>query len=312
MEKKLFLIVLIVLLFINLVIGGLLFFKYNEYKETAIKVEQRNEYIKKKQNDNKKLEDDLASVNNTIIEKEKLLSIRIEELKVIEEKNKAELLLIEEKKKLEHPNIKIAYLTFDDGPSDNTNRILDILKANDIKATFFVNGHPTYKDLYLRIKNEGHTIGNHTYVHAYDKVYKNPTSFFTDVDNLNNYLQSIGIEKSNVLRFPGGSNNTVSFKYGGETLMNKITKEVVNRGYQYYDWNVSSGDASAKMLNKNQIVNNVLNGARGKNEAVILMHDTKPKITTFEALQEIINGLKAQGFSFKKIEKETGPIIKFK
>ncbi len=281
------------MIILNFILFSFLVFFNMEYKRKINEVEKYNESLNTKEIYIKQLEYELLNKNDEIIEKEKLLNIRLEEVKKYNE-------------------FKIAYLTFDDGPSSNTEMILDILKQNNIKATFFVNGHPDQKNIYLRMKNEGHTIGNHTYSHSYAKEYKSVDSFFLDVDNLNNYLLSIGIDKTNILRFPGGSNNTVSFKYGGKELMNDITKESIKRGYKYYDWNVSSGDAAGSKVDKNKIISNVLDGSKGKNKAVILMHDSKVKITTVESLQEIITGLKSQGFIFDKITENTEYNVKFK
>ena len=94
--------------------------------------------------------------------------------------------------------------------------------------------------------------------------------------------------------------------------MDNVTKEAIKRGYKYYDWNVSSGDAAGNNVDKNKIITNVLEGSKNKNNAVILMHDSKVKTTTTEALQEIINGLKDQGFIFDKIKKDTEYVVKFK
>lgn len=198
---------------------------------------------------------------------------------------------------------KTAYLTFDDGPSINTIRILDTLKANNIKATFFVNGKTSSDSIgiYQRIVNEGHAIGNHTYSHEYSYIYKNKVNFFQDVDKLNALLESkVGIT-TKLFRFPGGSNNTVSHKYGSTGLTKEIAAELKSRGYVYFDWNVDSTDASVSKQSKEKIVKNVLSNSTGKNSAIILMHDSKPKTTTADALQPVIDGLKERGFKFDKL-----------
>lgn len=113
------------------------------------------------------------------------------------------------KGKMKH--IKIAYLTFDDGPSKNTREILKILKENDIKATFFVNGHPGLEDLYKDIAKDGHVIANHTYSHDYKKVYMSPENFEKDIKKLDKYIEeTVGQKPSHIIRYPGGSNNTIS------------------------------------------------------------------------------------------------------
>lgn len=206
----------------------------------------------------------------------------------------------------------VAYLTFDDGPSDNTERILDILATNNIKATFFVNGRPGRESTYQRIVNEGHKIGNHTYSHDYGEVYSSQEGFFNSVNKLNEYLVSLGIGKPDIIRFPGGSNNTVSVKYGGAELMDMLINEVIINGYDYFDWNVSSGDASKTTEEKSIIIDNVKKGCAGKSNPVILMHDSSPKTTTAEALQEIIDYLIGQGYSFGTLESGSGLPVKFK
>lgn len=203
---------------------------------------------------------------------------------------------------------KIAYLTFDDGPSDNTPKILDILKENNIKATFFVNGRPERKDTYLRIINEGHTIGNHTYSHDYALLYKTIDGFNRDKQKLDDFIFGITGMKSQILRFPGGSNNTVSYQYGGRDFMDKLTQYIKQAGIKYFDWNVDSTDASVVTQNKEKIISEVLNGARNKKQAIILMHDSAPKTTTAQALPSIIKGLKEQGFRFAALSPNVNTI----
>jgi peptidoglycan-N-acetylglucosamine deacetylase len=203
---------------------------------------------------------------------------------------------------------KIAYLTFDDGPSDNTIKILDILKANSIKATFFVNGNPNRKEVYQRIVKEGHTIGNHTYSHDYALLYKTIDGFYADMNKLNNFLYETTGVKPEILRFPGGSNNHVSYKYGGEDFMDRLTRQVKQSGIKYFDWNVSSTDASVTTQDKNIIISEVLKGAKNKKQAIILMHDSKPKTTTAEALPALIKGLKEQGFKFASLSSKVAAV----
>lgn len=209
---------------------------------------------------------------------------------------------------LENASAKYAYLTFDDGPSKNTIKILDFLKANNIKATFFVLGVEGQEDVYKRIVDEGHTIALHTNTHKYDEIYVNVDTFMEDINTLSNTIEEATGVVSDVLRFPGGSNNTISYKYGGKDLMDKIIKETNSKGLVYFDWNVDSMDASANKQSKDVIVKSVLDGAKGKNSAIILMHDAAVKTTTVDALPEIVEGLRAQGFSFDKITSDTKPI----
>ena len=203
---------------------------------------------------------------------------------------------------------KYAYLTFDDGPSDNTVKILDFLKANHLKATFFVLGKENQDDIYKRIVDEGHTLAIHSNTHQYNQIYTSVDSFMQDINALSNHLESVTGVKPDVMRFPGGSNNTISIKHGGKDLMDQIIAKVKEEGLVYFDWNVDSMDASANKQDKNVIVNSVLNGAEGQKHAIILMHDAAPKTTTVEALPEIVEGLRKQGFTFEKLTSETVPV----
>lgn len=203
---------------------------------------------------------------------------------------------------------KIAYLTFDDGPSDNTFKILDILKENNIKATFFVNGHPDRKEVYQRIVNEGNVIGNHTYSHDYAVLYKTIDGFFQDKQKLDDFLYGITGVKPKILRIPGGSNNQVSYNYGGIDFMDKLTAYIKQRDIKYFDWNVDSSDASVLTQNKDKIISEVLEGSTNKKQAIILMHDSEPKTTTVLALPAIIKGLKEQGFKFSTLSPEVNAV----
>jgi peptidoglycan-N-acetylglucosamine deacetylase len=196
---------------------------------------------------------------------------------------------------------KVAYLTFDDGPSENTIKILDILKEQQIKATFFVNGRTDQisLDTYKRIVDEGHMIGNHTFTHDYQALYQSADGFIQDFNHLNHLLKEKLNIQTKFYRFPGGSNNSISHKYGGKGVTTEIASKLKKQGYVYFDWNVDSMDSKARVVSKSEIVNSVLNGSKNQQHAIILMHDLQGKQTTVEALPEIINGLKEQGFAFE-------------
>jgi peptidoglycan-N-acetylglucosamine deacetylase len=202
---------------------------------------------------------------------------------------------------------KVAYLTFDDGPSGHTDVILDILKQNGVKATFFVIGQESERaiTLYKRMSEEGHKLGNHTFSHDYSKLYRNPDMFMQDVRKLEAFLQTHAGQKPDILRFPGGSNTRLGRKRGQAWLMPQMVKRVKAEGYQYFDWNVSSTDAAQAVQPKADIVANVLASAKGKDRAIVLMHDVTSKITTVQALPEVIEGLKKQGFRFDTLKKDS-------
>ena len=205
--------------------------------------------------------------------------------------------------------VKTAYLTFDDGPSSNTIKILNTLKENNIKATFFINGNYD-KEIVQRIINEGHAIGNHTHSHSYKNIYKSADAFLEDFYKLENALfNDFGIRPT-IIRFPGGSNNTVSHKYGGKTIMDSIIKTMVKKGYQYFDWSVTSGDADATPATKEQIISNVINRSLKLNNPIVLMHDAVSKKATAEAVPEIIKQLKTAGYTFGVLS-ETSPTVHF-
>ncbi|WP_222429890.1 polysaccharide deacetylase family protein [Paenibacillus cremeus] len=205
------------------------------------------------------------------------------------------------------PTGKKAYLTFDDGPSLNTRRILHILQISGIKATFFVIGKtdPDSLALYKAIADEGHALGNHTFSHRYNSVYASVPAFKQDVEKLNQLLEQTAGVRPSILRFPGGSNNRMGWKSGGRHIMAKIAREMSNSGYQYFDWNVSSTDAASAVQPLSDIISSVKAGSQGKQQIIVLMHDMDAKTTTVEALPEVIRYLKNQGFAFDVLTKSS-------
>ena len=192
------------------------------------------------------------------------------------------------------------YLTFDDGPSyGTTNVILDILKEEGVKATFFVTCSGP-DDLIKRIYNEGHTLALHTCSHDYYTIYKSVDAYFADLNKVSDRVKRLTGYESKIIRFPGGSSNTVSRITPG--IMTTLTGLVLDRGYRYYDWNVSSGDAGGA-TNKSQVYNNVVNSLSHGRANMVLMHDIK--YYTRDALRDIIRFGKNSGFTFEKIEMDT-------
>ncbi len=193
------------------------------------------------------------------------------------------------------------YLTFDDGPRQGTtNVILDILKEEGIKATFFVtNNGPD--ELIKREAQEGHSIGLHTASHNYAIVYASVDSYFQDLQIVHDRVQRLTGIDSRIIRFPGGSSNTISRKYQ-QGIMSTLTTEVINRGYQYYDWNLSSGDAG-EYTTSEAIYQNVIHHLSKDRPNMILMHDIKPY--TRDALKRIIEYAKANNYQFEAITTNT-------
>lgn len=180
--------------------------------------------------------------------------------------------------------IRRVYLTFDDGPSIYTDDILDILKQYNVKATFFVvaKGKSVYEDQYRRIVEEGHTLGMHSYSHIYREVYSSKEAFVKDVNRLQDYLHEVTDTYPSVYRFPGGSSNRV-----GKTDMKELKAYLDEIGLTWYDWNISSKDATGK-LSKDQVVRNCTAGLTKYQNAIILLHDAADKRSTVDALPEII------------------------
>ena len=210
---------------------------------------------------------------------------------------------VKRKVKVVDKSNKVIYLTFDDGPSiENTPDILDLLKKYNIKATFFIINHNSNTDYLLKREyNEGHSIGYHSYSHNYSLIYKSDNDFYNDLNKIKNKVKNILKIESNLIRFPGGSSNTVSLNYN-DGIMSRLTKSVMENGYIYFDWNVSSNDTSLKDSNKicKSVTNNLI-----YNENVVLMHDSSDKIYNKEALKCIIEYGLDNGYTFSKLDKNS-------
>lgn len=202
-------------------------------------------------------------------------------------------------------NLKKVYLTFDDGPSANTDEILDILARYHVKATFFVVGKTdeVSRAAYKRIVEEGHTLGMHSYSHVYDSVYSSREAFEEDMLRLQSYLyQETGIS-SCYYRFPGGSSNTIS-----HIDMQEFIACLHERGVEYYDWNVSNGDGAGKILDVDTLVENVMKDVDKFQTPMVLMHDDANKHSTVESLETIIQKLTEQGYVLRSIDDEVRPV----
>lgn len=195
----------------------------------------------------------------------------------------------------------VVYLTFDDGPSTkNTARLLDILKEENVKATFFLTDKTNTDYLIKRMYDEGHTIGLHTASHNYKYIYSSTTNFIKDIEKIQEKVARITGEKSSIIRFPGGSSNTVSSFNPG--IMCTLSNMVIEKGYHYFDWNVSSGDAGSKRSKKNTY-RNVTNNLSKNRANVVLMHDIYD--STVDAVKDIIKYGKDNGYTFEKITMDT-------
>jgi peptidoglycan/xylan/chitin deacetylase (PgdA/CDA1 family) len=198
-----------------------------------------------------------------------------------------------------------AYLTFDDGPSDRTAEILDILNRMDIKASFFVVGQTNERatELMQRIVLEGHTIGAHTYSHNYAKIYSSVESYLDDFYQIFSLIRENTGVSPRLFRFPGGSINAYNAR-----LYREIIAEMLRRGFIFYDWNVSSEDASSAGIGKEQIRHNVLADSEGKIRSFVLLHDSSRHINTVNALEDIISDLQSKGFRIDRLTEDVKPI----
>ena len=203
---------------------------------------------------------------------------------------------------------KVIYLTFDDGPSTTvTPKILKTLEKYDVPATFFVIGYdsdPKKIKLMKRALKDGCTIGIHGMSHDYSKIYTSESAFMENISSLQTTLKKDLGYDAFVMRFPGGSSNTVSTKYS-EGIMGRLVKEVQTNGFLYNDWNVDSTDATGNNVPVDQLVQSVKDGCSKKTYNVILMHDTDAKGTTAKALPKIIKWAKKKGYTFKAIEPDS-------
>ena len=179
--------------------------------------------------------------------------------------------------------IRRVYLTFDDGPSANTDKILDILDEYGVKATFFVVGKEGYSKQYQRIAEDGHTLGMHSYSHKYGEIYQSLELYQQDLMKLHDFLYEMTGVDSRIVRFPGGSSNTIS-----KVDMQELAEYLSDENMVYYDWNISGGDATNKYISPERIADNVLENVWKHRTSIVLLHDASDKNTTVEALPIII------------------------
>lgn len=204
------------------------------------------------------------------------------------------------------PAEKIVCLTFDDGPSKNTEKVLTILKKEQVPATFFViaaENNKTYLPLVQEEQRQGHQVALHSCTHEYKEIYQSPEAYWEDIERLKEQLnQYVDAEKLTYLRFPGGSTNTVSRRYGGSEIMKELKLQAEQKGYCWVDWNVCANDAVGGHPSANEIYRQVVKEAEGRTQCVVLMHDTKATGTTVEALPDIIAWFREQGYTFATVQ----------
>lgn len=240
--------------------------------------------------------DSLNKEINKRIKEEQQRKLEIEKRKREEEqKEKEEAQRIANKK----DSKKVAYLTFDDGPSaEATPIILNTLKKYNIKATFFVVGNMINEnpDILKRVYAEGHQIGNHSYSHNYSHLYKSPKNFMDEIYKTEKLIKGIVGKDfdSKVIRFPGGS---------FEKKKDPMKRALIEAGYRYFDWNALNGDAEGSKFSESYLLNRLKETVRGKNKVVILMHDTDQKIMTAKSLEKSVKFLLDEGYEFQILDK---------
>lgn len=199
---------------------------------------------------------------------------------------------------------KIAYLTFDDGPSENTEKVLKILKEKDAVASFFVIGGGVSKKEKKTIKQairQGNAVGVHTYYHEKEKVYLDKAHFFDDYNKTERLLEKITGKKPTLHRFPWGSNNGYVSPY-----VEEVTAELKKRGVKSFDWNVSGEDSIRKNVSKSEIFRNVKKDVTRFEKPIILLHDSSMMNQTVAVLPQIIDYIKANGYTFDTLENHPG------
>ena len=190
------------------------------------------------------------------------------------------------------PNGKVIYLTFDDGPSSYTPYLLDVLAKYNVKATFFVVNN-SFLGTVERIAREGHTVALHSSSHNYQRIYASEDAYFADLYALQQRVYEICGVTPTILRFPGGTSNTVSRFNPG--IMTRLTQLVTEKGFRYFDWNVDSKDAGGATT-VDEVARNVINGISSRNISVVLQHDIKGY--SVRAVEQIIVWGLSNGYTF--------------
>lgn len=199
-----------------------------------------------------------------------------------------------------YPEGKVVYLTFDDGPSAYTAELLDVLDAYGAKATFFVVGSGSGR-MMQQIVKRGHSIGIHAVNHDYGKIYASPEAYFDDLMRMQSIIFDNTGVKTTLMRFPGGSSNLVSRK-SCEGIMTFLTQAVQDAGFQYFDWNVYSGDAGDTKKTE-RVVDNVIEGIQQHRVSIVLQHDIHDY--SVAAVEDILRWGKRNGYRFLALQPDS-------
>lgn len=195
---------------------------------------------------------------------------------------------------------KVAYLTFDDGPSDNTVKILKTLEEKKAVATFFLIGAsitPEYEEIVRQTIKQGNAVGVHTYCHQKDILYCNAECFWEDFNKASAIVEQVTGEKPTLHRFPWGSNNSYVSAY-----VDELHGKLQQMGIRSYDWNVSGEDSIGTSVAKSTIYNNVKKDVTRYDKPIILLHDSSTMDNTAAVLGEIIDYIRSQGYEFDMLE----------
>ncbi len=200
------------------------------------------------------------------------------------------------------PEKKKVYLTFDDGPGSRTEEILDILKENEIKATFFVTGKAgdEAEKIYKKIVKGGHTLGMHSYSHIYDEIYESKETFSKDFKKLYDYLHDVTGYEPQWYRFPGGSTSEHI-----QLPLETFTDVLESKNVRYMDWNVISPDISNPSAKKEQIASGIAESVSQFDTSVVLLYDSADRPATLKALPLIIEKLKKENYELLPLDDDT-------
>ena len=298
-EKNTTMLKIIIVAIITIIVVFLAFISYDVKENLEISSQTKSEIQQKIEKEKAELEEKAKLAEEERLKKEEL------ERQEEERKRREEMLpkLTEEGRNnmqnIYHSETKRAFLTFDDGPSTLTPQILDTLKNENIKATFFMLGCNVvnYPETVKRVYEEGHYIANHGYTHVYSSIYVSPQAVLDEYNRCNDAIKNaLGEQEynSHLFRFPGGSTGG---KYA--TLKNDAKNLLSQNDILYVDWNALTGDAETQHPVAEKLLEQLKNTTQGKSSVVILMHDTQAKQVTADILPQVIAYLREQGYEFK-------------
>ena len=207
-----------------------------------------------------------------------------------------------EQPEVKKPEGKVVYLTFDDGPSQYTRKLMDVLDKYNAKATFFLV-NTDYTDIIKEEHERGHAVAIHSATHDYPTIYSSEEAYFKDLHKMQDIIEKKCGVKTTMLRFPGGSSNMVSAHYSSG-IMTRLVQDVTDQGFQYFAWNVASGDAG-ETTSTARVAQNVINGIQNQDVSVVLQHDIKG--FSVDAVEDILKWGQAHGYSFQALQPDSPP-----